>query len=92
MRLDARARADYGHYMTRPLFILLLLAFSAPLSGCGIKGEIKTPPPLWGEEADTETPPQTAAETATETDPFADPLDEDEDEDVGYGIDVADQP
>jgi predicted small lipoprotein YifL len=66
--------------MTRLMLIVLLLAFAAPLSGCGIKGGLDTPPPLWGEEVSTDTPADAQAQ------------DEDENEGVGYGVDVADQP
>lgn len=68
--------------MTRLMLILLLLAFAAPLSGCGIKGGLDTPPPLWGEEVSADTPAD--AQSPDE--------DEDENEGVGYGVDVADQP
>jgi len=68
--------------MTRLMLIVLLLAFAAPLSGCGIKGGLDTPPPLWGEEVSTDTPADAQAQDE----------DEDENEGVGYGVDVADQP
>jgi len=74
--------------MTRLMLILLLLTFAAPLSGCGIKGGLDTPPPLWGDSARVDA----TADTQSAPDPLANPLDENEDEDVGYGVDVADQP
>lgn len=80
--------------MTRLLTVLLLLAFAAPLSGCGIKGNLKTPPPLWGETTDADIPQETTTAESIEDgqEPLADPLDEDDEDDVGYGIDVADTP
>lgn len=68
--------------MTRLMLIVLLLAFAVPLSGCGIKGALDTPPPLWGEEAGTDTPADAQAQDENE----------DDEDDVGYGVDVADQP
>lgn len=77
--------------MQRLLLALLLLAFAAPLSGCGIKGNLKTPPPVWGEAKTMDTDAETVADADATEDPFADPLDDDED-DVGYGIDVTNTP
>ena len=37
--------------MKRNLIILSLLSTFA-LSACGIKGELKTPPPVWGEKSE----------------------------------------
>ncbi|WP_409433375.1 LPS translocon maturation chaperone LptM [Litorimonas sp. RW-G-Af-16] len=33
--------------------LILAIAASFALSACGIKGELKTPPPVWGEEKPT---------------------------------------
>lgn len=77
--------------MKRILTSALLLAFAAPLSGCGITGDLKTPPPIWGEEAAV-TPEGETTQTA-ETETVSDnPLDKPVDENVGYGVNVADQP
>ncbi len=35
-------------------FAGFLLAGSFILSACGVKGELKTPPPLWGDKAKQE--------------------------------------
>lgn len=71
--------------MTRFLKLLVTLAFLAPLPACGIKGNLKTPPPVWGDKAEDPATNE-AGEAAPE-----DTLEEDED-DVGYGIDVAETP
>lgn len=79
--------------MKRILTAALLLAFVAPLSGCGISGGLKTPPPIWG-DAKTDV----AADDATETDEASptltsdNPLDTPIEDRAGYGVDVADTP
>ncbi len=35
--------------MTKKRFLSLTLAAALFLSACGIKGELETPPPIWGE-------------------------------------------
>lgn len=62
-------------------FLLLLISFvSLLLTGCGIKGGLDTPPPLWGEEV-------AQADTKDED------TDVDADDNVpGYGVDVAKNP
>ncbi len=35
--------------MTKKRFLNLTLAAALFLSACGIKGELETPPPVWGE-------------------------------------------
>ncbi len=40
--------------MRRIIAITLISAFA--LSGCGVKGELKTPPPLWGDKPQAEQP------------------------------------
>ncbi len=65
----------------------LLVLSGTALSGCGIKGGLDTPPPLWGggdKEASVQDE-QTVAETTE--DALEDGLEEDE---LGYGVDVAD--
>jgi predicted small lipoprotein YifL len=88
--------------MQRATSLLLLSCLSLALSGCGIKGGLKTPPPLWGPGSvqdsgqDTgEVPDEntTAESLDTSDDPLDEPgpggpLDEPEDEDFGYGDDV----
>lgn len=70
------------------------MAFAAPLSGCGISGGLKTPPPIWGDakvdasaQTDVEGAPDEAATVTSDN-----PLDTQEDDDIGYGVDVADTP
>jgi predicted small lipoprotein YifL len=41
----------------RNQFAVLALAGMLLLSACGIKGELETPPPIWGEKA-SETQPE----------------------------------
>ena len=41
--------------MSRRLIALTLISAFA-LSACGIKGDLKTPPPLWGDKNKTEQP------------------------------------
>ena len=82
--------------MKRIATAALILAFVAPLSGCGITGNLKTPPPIWGEPTAAEVPDETTAaqsvEDADDTVIQSDnPLDDDDTE-PGYGVDVADQP
>jgi predicted small lipoprotein YifL len=91
LRLDGGLGSLYGGLMKRILTSALLLAFAVPLSGCGITGDLKTPPPIWGEEVADKTQDDTTqtAETETVSD---NPLDKPVDENVGYGVNVADQP
>lgn len=73
--------------MTRLLAALLLLLSTAALSGCGIKGDLDRPPPLWGDATAGDVPEETqTAESLDADDPFAD----DDEDDLGYGIDVVD--
>lgn len=81
--------------MKRLTTTALLLAFAAPLSGCGITGKLKTPPPIFGEakadvvvDAAADNDPDTVETTVVTSD---NPLDR-ADEDIGYGVDVADTP
>lgn len=78
--------------MKRFLTAAVLLAFAAPLAGCGISGSLKTPPPIWGDakadDAATTTDSDTDA-TTTAADDLRDAPVEDE---IGYGVDVADTP
>ncbi|MGB6230641.1 MAG: lipoprotein [Litorimonas sp.] len=79
--------------MTRLLACLAVLA--VPLSGCGIKGDLDRPPPLWGSATTAEIPDEnTAAQSIDDADdPIdePDPFFEDQDEeDVGYGIELTD--
>lgn len=51
--------------MRRKLIIATLIS-SFALGSCGVKGELKTPPPLWGEKkAEQPQEPQEAPETET---------------------------
>jgi len=34
----------------------LVLIAGALLSGCGLRGKLKTPPPIWGEDTTTDAP------------------------------------
>ncbi|MGB0907645.1 MAG: LPS translocon maturation chaperone LptM [Maricaulaceae bacterium] len=43
-------------------FICLILAASF-LSGCGIKGELETPPPIWGSKKDSKPVPPAQTDT-----------------------------
>jgi predicted small lipoprotein YifL len=47
---------------------LLLLAFVAPLTACGITGNLKTPPPVWGEKTDADMPDETTSADSLDTD------------------------
>lgn len=46
--------------MQRRIFTLLLTSVvgvsALGLSGCGVKGELQTPPPLWGDQDKQEKP------------------------------------
>ncbi|GLQ20956.1 lipoprotein [Algimonas porphyrae] len=79
--------------MTRLLAVLLLIASSLILSGCGIRGNLQTPPPLWGGDAASETTDADAATVAEAANEEAAaqraPLEKDN---PGYGTQVADQP
>jgi hypothetical protein len=82
--------------MKRFLTLTLLLAFAAPLSGCGISGGLKTAPPLWGDAMAEKVADDAAADgvdgaDATPERASDNPLDDDDDE-IGYGVDVADTP
>ena len=68
--------------MQRWLTFLFLTLLTLPLVGCGIKGGLKTPPPLWGDDV------AQVEETTEETDAES----EEEMEDLGYGVDVANNP
>ena len=77
--------------------VLLLCLLASVLAGCGIKGDLATPAPLWGgseAEATAATPTEaTASETVdTSEAPEAPEADDDvfEDEAPDYGIDVVD--
>lgn len=70
------------------LSIITLLALSGTaLSGCGIKGGLDTPPPLWGGEDKEASVQDDEAVAETTEDATEDGLEEDE---LGYGVDVAD--
>ncbi|MEM7729668.1 MAG: hypothetical protein AAF311_10390 [Pseudomonadota bacterium] len=86
--------------MQRALPILALVLAAAALSGCGIRGGLKTPPPLWGDGTTGQVPTETTTAESQDTadDPIdqspigTDPLREPEDEDFGYGVDVTRAP
>ena len=82
LRLDARRSSHYVWRMQRWLIFLLIALFALPLAGCGIKGGLKTPPPLWGDEV------AQLEEGVTEEDVES----EDELEDLTYGVDVSNNP
>ncbi len=67
------------------IFSFFLAIAALALSGCGIKGDLATPAPLWGEaeQADAELSDDVIDAETLEDDVF----DEDDPE---YGIDVAD--
>jgi len=46
-------------------FIAITLVAGFALSACGIRGELKTPPPVWGE--DNRTPEQKAEDAKDNT-------------------------
>ena len=81
LRLDAWPSPHYVSIMQRWLTFLLIALFALPLAGCGIKGGLKTPPPLWGDEV------AQLDETAEE-----EVASEDELEDLTYGVDVSNNP
>ena len=66
------------------------------MSGCGIKGGLATPPPLWGEGSDARVPDDNSAAESVEN--ADDPIDEpdtpfsggalEDDEEPGYGVDI----
>lgn len=59
------------------LRILVMASISALiLAGCGVRGSLKTPPPLWGEK--DKAPAEKVEPTSTE------PADIEEDEDDNY--------
>jgi predicted small lipoprotein YifL len=74
--------------MSRFLKSLILLSLVAPLSGCGIKGGLKTPPPLWGAD---NTSGEDMADEQTEA-PEAETEATSDDADFGYGVDVTRKP
>lgn len=79
--------------MKRILTAALLLAFAAPLAGCGISGGLKTPPPIWGDaKTDVAADDATEADDSSTTTVSDNPLDTPVDERAGYGVDVADTP
>lgn len=82
MRLDGCLPPHYVDLMQRWLTFLLLSLFAIILTGCGIKGGLKTPPPLWGDDV------AQVEEGQEETEEEA----EDEMEDLSYGVDVAKNP
>lgn len=43
-------------------FIILSLMSAFALSACGIKGNLETPPPLWGEDTRTQAEIESAQE------------------------------
>ena len=49
--------------MIRTLVLVLLIAIAALVSGCGVRGDLERPPPLWGE--DLRTDEERAHETET---------------------------
>lgn len=52
--------------MQRRIFTLLLTSVfglsAIGLSGCGVKGELQTPPPLWGDKDNSQTPEDQTSE------------------------------
>ena len=42
--------------MTRKTLTPFLMCAALLLSGCGIKGNLETPPPIWGEKSGTTKP------------------------------------
>lgn len=85
LRLDGCHVSAYGGRMTRYLALLILLASALILSGCGIRGDLKTPPPIWGAEAET------AETTDTEETQTTSPVIPDDADSPGYGTEVVDQ-
>lgn len=81
LRLDGWGTSHYVSPMQRWLTFILLVLFALFLTGCGIKGGLQTPPPLWGDEV------AQADDVAAETDLAAV---EEEEDDLTYGVDVAD--
>lgn len=69
--------------MRRWFSLFFISLFAVSLSGCGIKGGLKTPPPLWGDNvAQTEAEPSETDVASTE----------DDIDDIGYGVDVSKNP
>lgn len=74
--------------MTRLSFIATFLIASLLLGGCGIRGDLERPAPLWGETTLEPLPIVDGAEADPDALPAPDVLDEDDA--PGYGVDVAD--
>lgn len=74
--------------MTRLSLIAFLLIATLLLSGCGIRGDLERPAPLWGDTTLEPLPIVDGADADPDALPAPDVLDE---EDApGYGVDVAD--
>ena len=52
--------------MIRTLVLITLFALSTLLAGCGVRGDLERPPPLWGEDLRTEA--ERAHESEDESD------------------------
>jgi len=55
--------------MKRHIFIALALCASFAVSACGIRGTLKTPPPIWGEgiPVPSDAPADASTDTTTTT-------------------------
>lgn len=73
----------FNELSNRSVIAVGLAIVTIMLSGCGIKGSLDTPPPIWGEErAETEQRPEDSILNESplddeQDDIFADPLEED---------------
>jgi len=62
------------------LHILFIAAVSVfILVGCGVRGNLKTPPPIWGDKDKIQT-----EQATSETEDATEPADIEEDEDANY--------
>lgn len=78
--------------MTRLCLIASLLIAAFLLGGCGIRGDLERPAPLWGETTLEPLPIVDGPEANLEANPDALPAPDvlDEEDAPGYGVDVAD--
>lgn len=75
------------------LTVILLLAFAAPLSACGLTGTLKTPPPIWGSDKTATAPGEASSgDDAVTTSPVETVFDDPIEDELGYGASVADTP
>jgi len=52
--------------MRRKLVITAIIS-TFILGACGVKGQLKTPPPLWGDKSKQSQPAQTSTQAPTQT-------------------------